>query len=102
MKGHVVAGIAILVAISILGTATAARAGEPDGERDAPAQIRIEVPQTQRTAAKGAFLPLQGAAVVDQRAYAVGVGGFDTARDSASFEALTEMPTPSSSGESTS
>jgi hypothetical protein len=81
---------AILV-VAILVVASDAFAQEGGLDREATLDAAAPNP-TAQTAADGSFLPFTQAAAVDhQRAYAVGFGGYDTARHTGTFEAAAEV-----------
>jgi hypothetical protein len=79
----------IVIWASHAGAAERAAEDEQIGE-EAPAHVS-PVP-TRATASLGAFLPFSQPAVLDQqRAYALGLGGYDSARHTGTFEAATEV-----------
>jgi hypothetical protein len=83
-----------LIASLLVGVATPVRASEQDVPPAAPDVLaRDELPSTptRATAGTGSFLSFSLAADVESsRAYAVGLGGYDTARNAGTFEASTE------------
>jgi hypothetical protein len=84
--------VTIALSLALLGAlgGSPAAAAEPEGDVRFDASSADD--QTRSTAAAGAFLPFSQAALVEgQRAYAFGLGGYDTARETGTFEASTEV-----------
>ena len=87
-RGSRLTATILLSAILALGADAFAQEGDLDQE------VTLSAPATPtpQTAADGSFLPLTQAASIDrQRAYALGVAGYDTARHTGNFEAATEV-----------
>jgi hypothetical protein len=88
-RGFALAAAALVPAI--LGVANDALAREGDGDQEATLEASAPNP-TAQTAADGSFLPFTQAAAVDhQRAYAVGLAGYDSARRTGTFETAAEV-----------
>jgi hypothetical protein len=89
MQVHRLITMASTAAVFVAWAATAASAADPEEQLQAAPAAPA---QTDRTAAQGSFLPFSQAAVLDtQRAYAGASAGYDTARGTGSFEAITEV-----------
>jgi hypothetical protein len=95
MARHALAGGALGPATGILLVATllsSADAFAQEGDVDQQASVGTASNITPGTAADGSFLPFTQPASIDrQRAYALGVSGYDTARHTGTFEAAAEV-----------
>jgi len=82
---------AALIGLSFV-TGTAALAAPPEQTGIEEAAPAASLTTTSLTATKGAFLPFsQAASIESQRAYAVGLAGYDSAHHTGNFEAATEV-----------
>src|SRR5215471_16088460 len=92
-------GRIIAVAIGIAWMAVGPRALAAEGEAPEGNALDVEgvttdgaLSPTRAALSVGAFLPFtQAASVETQRAYALGFGGYDSARGTGTFEAATEV-----------
>jgi hypothetical protein len=84
-----VVGASIAVILAFAANAAAGEVAEVDVVQDT---AEAALNQTASTAPLGAFLPFsQPASIAGQRAYAVGVAGYDSARRAGTFEASAEV-----------
>ena len=87
-RGSRLTGAVMLAAVLASGADALAQEGDLDQE----ATLDTPASPTPQAAADGSFLPLTQAASIDrQRAYALGVASYDTARHTGNFEAATEV-----------
>src|SRR5947208_3257417 len=84
--------VGLVIAISVLFSGARARAaGASDEQRDGVADDTDEQNGVRRATSASAFLPLsQSASFEGHRAYAAGFAGYDSARQTGSFEASAE------------